>query len=205
MILTPLLNLISSYNYLKVSIVFISIVVIGYFIGKLVSFILKIILNKILGFDSWLHSRGIAQEYSITNIILSIIRFFIYFYFIGYAFKILPYNISIIGILLLSVLNYLLIIILSMIIAFIMLEMIIKTSIEPILNNIKYKSEMMTLLRFITMFFVLVLLLSYLNLLSPILLYLFIILFSGMIIPISIALGIALGDLFKEKIKDLKK
>ncbi|BFI73057.1 hypothetical protein YN1_0440 [Nanoarchaeota archaeon] len=202
--LSTIITQIFSYNTLELFLIFVAIIVLGYFIGKLVAFLLKIVLNKILGLDNWLHEKGILINKSLTSIIINIVKFFIYFYFIGYAFYIIPYT-SFIGTTIFNILNYLLAIILLMIISYAMMEILIKSSIEQVLENNKYKDYLLYFLKFIIMFFVLVLILSYLNLLSPVLLYLFVILFAGIVISISVAIGIALADIIKKKIREIIK
>ncbi|MGC9079815.1 MAG: hypothetical protein ACP5G1_03705, partial [Nanopusillaceae archaeon] len=186
-------------------ILFISIIILGYFLGKVISILLKIILNKILGLDSWLHKKGIFKEQSFSNLIINVIKFFIYFYFVGYAFFVIPneYLISI-GNMITSSLNYLIIIILSMIVAYGMIEYVSISILEPFLNGIKYKNLFIASFKFISMYFIFILVLSYINLLSPVLLYLFIILFGGIVLTFSISFGIAFGYYLKRKFKDLK-
>lgn len=193
-----------SYNTLKVILIFISIVLIGYFVGKLVALILKIILRNILGLDKWLHDKQIMTAYSFTDLIVNITKFFIYFYFVGLSFYIISYFNSI-GILIFEILNNLLIIILVMIIAYAMSEFMLRSFLYPAIQNFKYVNFIFGSIRFIVLFFILVLTLSYLNILSPVLLYMFIILFGGIVISISIAIGIALGDILKEKFREIIK
>ena len=193
-----------NYNILKIILISISIIIIGYFIGKLIALILKIILKKFLGLDKWLHDKQIMTTYSFTDLIVNITKFFIYFYFIGFSFYIVPYS-SNIGILIFDILNNLLTIIVVMIISYAMMEFILRSFLYPAIQNFKYVNFVSGSIRFIVLFFILVLTLSYLNILSPVLLYMFIILFSGIVISISIAIGIALGDVLKEKIRDIIK
>jgi len=193
-----------NYDMLKIILISVSIIIIGYFIGKLIALILKIILKKVLGLDKWLQDKQIMTTYSLTDLIVNIAKFFIYFYFIGFSFYIIPY-ISNIGILIFDILNNLLTIIVVMIISYAMTEFILRSFLYPVIQNFKYVNLILGSIRFIVLFFILVLTLSYLNLLSPVLLYMFIILFGGIIISISIAIGIALGDVLKEKIRDIIK
>ena len=193
-----------SYNTLKVMLIFISIVLIGYFVGKLVALILKIILKNILGLDKWLHDKQIMTTYSFTDLIVNITKFFIYFYFVGLSFYVTSYF-SNIGILIFEILNNLLIIIIVMIISYAMSEFMLRSFLYPSIQNFKYVNFILSSIRFIILFFILVLTLSYLNILSPVLLYMFIILFSGIVISISIAIGIALGDILKEKFREVIK
>jgi hypothetical protein len=189
---------------LKIILISISIIIIGYFIGKLIALMLKIILKKILGLDKWLHDKQIMTTYSLTDLIVNIVKFFIYFYFIGFSFYIIPY-VSNIGMLIFDILNNLLTIIVVMIISYAMTEFILRSFLYPAIQNFKYVNFILGSIRFIVLFFILVLTLSYLNILSPVLLYMFIILFGGIVISISIAIGIALGDVLKEKIRDIIK
>jgi hypothetical protein len=189
---------------LKIILISVSIIIIGYFIGKLIALILKIILKKVLGLDKWLQDKQIMTTYSLTDLIVNIAKFFIYFYFIGFSFYIIPY-ISNIGILIFDILNNLLTIIVVMIISYAMTEFILRSFLYPAIQNFKYVNLILGSIRFIVLFFVLVLTLSYLNLLSPVLLYMFIILFGGIITSISIAMGIALGNILKEKFRDIIK
>jgi hypothetical protein len=193
-----------NYNILEIILISASIIIIGYFIGKLIALILKIILKKVLGLDKWLHDKQIMTTYSLTDLIVNIVKFFIYFYFIGFSFYIIPY-ISNIGILIFDILNNLLTIIVVMIISYAMTEFILRSFLYPAIQNFKYVNFILGSIRFIVLFFILVLTLSYLNLLSPVLFYMFIILFGGIITSISIAIGIALGDVLKEKIRDIIK
>jgi len=193
-----------SYNTLKVMLIFISIVLIGYFVGKLVALILKIILKNILGLDKWLHDKRIMTTYSLTDLIVNITKFFIYFYFVGLSFYVISYF-SNIGILIFEILNNLLIIIIVMIISYAMSEFMLRSFLYPSIQNFKYVNFILSSIRFIVLFFILVLTLSYLNILSPVLLYMFIILFGGIVISISIAIGIALGDILKEKFREIIK
>jgi len=193
-----------NYDMLKIILISASIIIIGYFIGKLIALILKIILKKILGLDKWLHDKHIMTTYSLTDLIVNIVKFFIYFYFIGFSFYIIPY-VSNIGMLIFDILNNLLTIILVMIISYAMTEFILRSFLYPAIQNFKYVNFMLSSIRFIVLFFILVLTLSYLNILSPVLLYMFIILFGGIVISISIAIGIALGNILKEKIRDIIK
>ena len=193
-----------SYNTLKIMLIFISIVLIGYFVGKLVALILKIILKNILGLDKWLHDKQIMTKYSFTDLIVNITKFFIYFYFVGLSFYVISYF-SNIGILIFEILNNLLIMIIVMIISYAMSEYMLRSFLYPSIQNFKYVNFILGSIRFIVLFFILVLTLSYLNILSPVLLYMFIILFSGIIISISIAIGIALGDILKEKFREIIK
>jgi len=193
-----------SYNTLKAMLIFISIVLIGYFVGKLVALILKIILKNILGLDKWLHDKRIMTTYSFTDLIVNITKFFIYFYFVGLSFYVISYF-SNIGILIFEILNNLLIIIIVMIISYAMSEFMLRSFLYPAIQNFKYVNFILGSIRFIILFFILVLTLSYLNILSPVLLYMFIILFGGIIISISIAVGIALGDILKEKFREIIK
>ena len=193
-----------SYNTLKAMLIFISIVLIGYFVGKLVALILKIILKNILGLDKWLHDKRIMATYSLTDLIVNITKFFIYFYFVGLSFYVISYF-SNIGILIFEILNNLLIIIIVMIISYAMSEFMLRSFLYPAIQNFKYVNFILSSIRFIVLFFILVLTLSYLNILSPVLLYMFIILFGGIIISISIAIGIALGDILKEKFREIIK
>jgi len=193
-----------NYDMLKIILISVSIIIIGYFIGKLIALILKIILKKVLGLDKWLQDKQIMTTYSLTDLIVNIVKFFIYFYFIGFSFYIIPY-ISNIGILIFDILNNLLTIIVVMIISYAMTEFILRSFLYPVIQNFKYVNLIFGSIRFIVLFFILVLTLSYLNLLSPVLLYMFIILFGGIIISISIAMGIALGNILKEKIRDIIK
>jgi hypothetical protein len=189
---------------LKIILISVSIIIIGYFIGKLIALILKIILKKFLGLDKWLQDKQIMTTYSLTDLIVNIAKFFIYFYFIGFSFYIIPY-ISNIGILIFDILNNLLTIIMVMIISYAMMEFILRSFLYPAIQNFKYVNFILGSIRFIVLFFILVLTLSYLNILSPVLLYMFIILFGGIVISISIAIGIALGDVLKEKFRDIIK
>jgi len=193
-----------SYNTLKAMLIFISIVLIGYFVGKLVALILKIILKNILGLDKWLHDKQIMTTYSFTDLIVNITKFFIYFYFVGLSFYVISYF-SNIGILIFEILNNLLIIIIVMIISYAMSEFMLRSFLYPAIQNFKYVNFILSSIRFIILFFILVLTLSYLNILSPVLLYMFIILFGGIVISISIAIGIALGDILKEKFREIIK
>jgi len=193
-----------NYNILKIIVISVSIIIIGYFIGKLAALILKIILKKILGLDRWLHDKQIMTTYSLTDLLVNIVKFFIYFYFIGLSFYIVPY-VRNIGILIFNILNSLLIIIVVIIISYAMMEFILRSFLYPLIQNFRYANFILGLIRFIVLFFVLVLTLSYLNLLSPVLLYMFIILFGGIVISISIAIGIALADILKEKFRDIIK
>ena len=193
-----------SYNTLKAMLIFISIVLIGYFVGKLVALILKIILKNILGLDKWLHDKRIMTTYSFTDLIVNITKFFIYFYFVGLSFYVISYF-SNIGILIFEILNNLLIIIIVMIISYAMSEFMLRSFLYPAIQNFKYVNFILSSIRFIILFFILVLTLSYLNILSPVLLYMFIILFGGIVISISIAIGIALGDILKEKFREIIK
>ena len=193
-----------NYDMLKIILISVSIIIIGYFIGKLISLILKIILKKILGLDKWLHDKQIMTTYSLTDLIVNIVKFFIYFYFIGFSFYIIPY-VSNIGMLIFDILNNLLTIIVVMIISYAMTEFILRSFLYPAIQDFKYVNFILGSIRFIVLFFILVLTLSYLNILSPVLLYMFIILFGGIVISISIAIGIALGDVLKEKIRDIIK
>jgi hypothetical protein len=193
-----------SYNTLKAMLIFISIVLIGYFVGKLVALILKIILKNILGLDKWLHDKRIMTTYSFTDLIVNITKFFIYFYFVGLSFYVISYF-SNIGILIFEILNNLLIIIIVMIISYAMSEFMLRSFLYPAIQNFKYVNFILGSIRFIVLFFILVLTLSYLNILSPVLLYMFIILFGGIVISISIAIGIALGDILKEKFREIIK
>ena len=189
---------------LKIIVISISIMIIGYFIGKLIALILKIILKKVLGLDKWLHDKQIMTAYSFTDLTVNIAKFFIYFYFIGFSFYIVPY-VSNIGIIIFNILNSLLIIIIVIIISYAMMEFILRSFLYPAIQNFKYVNFISGSIRFTVLFFILVLTLSYLNILSPVLLYMFIILFGGIVISISIAIGIALGDVLKEKIRDIIK
>ena len=193
-----------NYDMLKIILISVSIIIIGYFIGKLIALILKIILKKVLGLDKWLKDKQIMTTYSLTDLIVNIAKFFIYFYFIGFSFYIIPY-ISNIGILIFNILNNLLTIIVVMIISYAMTEFILRSFLYPAIQDFKYVNFILGSIRFIVLFFVLVLTLSYLNLLSPVLFYMFIILFGGIIISISIAIGIALGNILKEKFRDIIK
>jgi len=193
-----------NYNMLKIIVISISIMIIGYFIGKLIALILKIILKKVLGLDKWLHDKQIMTAYSFTDLTVNIAKFFIYFYFIGFSFYIVPY-VSNIGIIIFNILNSLLIIIIVIIISYAMMEFILRSFLYPAIQNFKYVNFISGSIRFTVLFFILVLTLSYLNILSPVLLYMFIILFGGIVISISIAIGIALGDILKEKIRDIIK
>jgi len=193
-----------NYDMLKIILISVSIIIIGYFIGKLIALILKIILKKVLGLDKWLKDKQIMTTYSLTDLIVNIVKFFIYFYFIGFSFYIIPY-ISNIGILIFNILNNLLTIIVVMIISYAMTEFILRSFLYPAIQDFKYVNFILGSIRFIVLFFVLVLTLSYLNLLSPVLFYMFIILFGGIIISISIAIGIALGNILKEKFRDIIK
>jgi hypothetical protein len=193
-----------NYNILIIILIFISIIIIGYFIGKFIALILKIILKKVLGLDKWLQDRQIMTTYSLTDLIVNIVKFFIYFYFIGFSFYIIPY-ISNIGILIFDILGNLLIIIIVIIISYAMMEFLLRSFLYPVIQNFRYVNFILSSIRFVVLFFILVLTLSYLNLLSPVLLYMFIILFSGIIISISIAIGIALGNILKEKFRDIIK
>ena len=193
-----------NYNILEIILISVSIIIIGYFIGKLIALILKIILKKVLGLDKWLQDKQIMTTYSLTDLIVNIAKFFIYFYFIGFSFYIIPY-IKNIGIIIFNILNNLLTIIVVMIISYAMTEFILRSFLYPAIQNFKYVNFILGSIRFIVLFFVLVLTLSYLNLLSPVLLYMFIILFGGIITSISIAIGIALGNILKEKFRDIIK
>jgi len=193
-----------NYNILEIILISASIIIIGYFIGKLIALILKIILKKVLGLDKWLQDKQIMTKYSLTDLIVNIAKFFIYFYFIGFSFYIIPY-IKNIGIIIFNILNNLLTIIVVMIISYAMTEFILRSFLYPAIQDFKYVNFILGSIRFIVLFFVLVLTLSYLNLLSPVLFYMFIILFGGIIISISIAIGIALADILKEKFRDIIK
>jgi len=193
-----------NYNILEIILISASIIIIGYFIGKLIALILKIILKKVLGLDKWLQDKQIMTKYSLTDLIVNIAKFFIYFYFIGFSFYIIPY-VSNIGILIFDILNSLLIIIVVIIISYAMMEFILRSFLYPAIQDFKYVNFILGSIRFIVLFFVLVLTLSYLNLLSPVLFYMFIILFGGIVISISIAIGIALADILKEKFRDIIK
>jgi hypothetical protein len=193
-----------NYDMLKIILISVSIIIIGYFIGKLIALILKIILKKVLGLDKWLQDKQIMTTYSLTDLIVNIAKFFIYFYFIGFSFYIIPY-ISNIGILIFDILDNLLIIIVVIIISYAMMEFILRSFLYPAIQDFKYVNFILGSIRFIVLFFVLVLTLSYLNLLSPVLFYMFIILFGGIVISISIAMGIALGNILKEKFRDIIK
>ncbi|MFP3167085.1 MAG: hypothetical protein RXQ68_01520 [Candidatus Nanopusillus sp.] len=193
-----------NYDMLKIVLISVSIIIIGYFIGKLIALILNIILKKVLGLDKWLHDKQIMTTYPLTDLIVNIVKFFIYFYFIGFSFYIVPY-ISNIGILIFDILNNLLIIIIVIIISYAMMEFILRSFLYPAIQNFKYLNFILGSIRFIVLFFILVLTLSYLNILSPVLLYMFIILFGGIVISISIAIGIALGNVLKEKFRDIIK
>jgi len=193
-----------NYNILEIILISVSIIIIGYFIGKLIALILKIILKKVLGLDKWLQDKQIMTTYSLTDLIVNIAKFFIYFYFIGFSFYIIPY-IKNIGIIIFNILNNLLTIIVVMIISYAMTEFILRSFLYPAIQDFKYVNFILGSIRFIVLFFVLVLTLSYLNLLSPVLFYMFIILFGGIIISISIAIGIALADILKEKFRDIIK
>ncbi len=193
-----------NYNTLKAILIFIFIVLIGYFVGKLVALILKIILKNVLGLDKWLHDKQIMTTYPFTDLIVNTTKFFIYFYFVGLSFYVIPYF-SNIGILIFEILNNLLIIIIVMIISYAMSEFMLRSFLYPAIQNFKYVNFILNSIRFIVLFFILVLTLSYLNILSPVLFYMFIILFGGIIISISIAIGIALGDILKEKFRDIIK
>jgi len=57
-----------NYNILKIIVISISIIIIGYFIGKLIELILKIILKKVLGLDNRLHDKHIMTTYSFTDL-----------------------------------------------------------------------------------------------------------------------------------------
>ena len=193
-----------NYNILKIIVISISIIIIGYFIGKLIALILKIILKNVLGLDKWLHDKQIMTTYSFTDLIVNIAKFFIYFYFIGFSFYIVPY-VSNIGTIIFNILNSLLIIIIVIIISYAMMEFILRSFLYPAIQNFKYVNFILGSIRFTVLFFILVLMLSYLNILSPVLLYMFIILFGGIVISISIAIGIALGDVLKERFRDIIK
>jgi hypothetical protein len=193
-----------NYNILKIIVISASIIIIGYFIGKLIALILKIILKKVLGLDRWLYDKQIMTTYSLTDLIVNVTKFFIYFYFIGFAFYIVPYT-SNIGTLIFNILSSLLIIIVVIIISYAMMEFILRYFLYPAIQNFKYVNFILGSIRFIVLFFMLVLTLSYLNLLSPVLLYMFIILFGGIVISISIAIGIALSDILKERFRDIIK
>jgi hypothetical protein len=193
-----------NYNILKIILISASIIIIGYFIGKLIALILKIILKKVLGLDKWLQDKQIMTKYSLTDLIVNIAKFSIYFYFIGFSFYIVPY-VSNIGILIFDILNSLLIIIVVIIISYAMMEFILRSFLYPAIQNFKYANFILNSIRFIVLFFILILTLSYLNLLSPVLFYMFIILFGGIVISISIAIGIALADILKEKFRDIIK
>jgi hypothetical protein len=193
-----------NYNILEIILISASIIIIGYFIGKLIALILKIILKKVLGLDKWLQDKQIMTKYSLTDLIVNIAKFSIYFYFIGFSFYIVPY-VSNIGILIFDILNSLLIIIVVIIISYAMMEFILRSFLYPAIQNFKYVNFILDSIRFIVLFFILILTLSYLNLLSPVLFYMFIILFGGIVISISIAIGIALADILKEKFRDIIK
>jgi len=193
-----------NYNILEIILISASIIIIGYFIGKLIALILKIILKKVLGLDKWLQDKQIMTKYSLTDLIVNIAKFSIYFYFIGFSFYIVPY-VSNIGILIFDILNSLLIIIVVIIISYAMMEFILRSFLYPAIQNFKYVNFILNSIRFIVLFFILILTLSYLNLLSPVLFYMFIILFGGIVISISIAIGIALADILKEKFRDIIK
>jgi hypothetical protein len=193
-----------NYNILKIIVISASIIIIGYFIGKLIALILKIILKKVLGLDRWLYDKQIMTTYSLTDLIVNVTKFFIYFYFIGFAFYIVPYT-SNIGTLIFNILSSLLIIIVVIIISYAMMEFILRSFLYPAIQNFKYVNFILGSIRFTVLFFILVLTLSYLNILSPVLLYMFIILFGGIVISISIAIGIALSDILKERFRDIIK
>jgi len=125
-----------NYNILKIIVISVSIIIIGYFIGKLTALILKIILKKILGLDRWLHDKQIMTAYSLTDLLVNIVKFFIYFYFIGFSFYIVPY-VRNIGILIFNILNSLLIIIVVIIISYAMMEFILRSFLYPSIQNFK--------------------------------------------------------------------
>lgn len=66
------------------------ILIVGYIIGKLVGSFVKIFLTKILGLDKWLEMKGLADAafgISISGFISGIVKWYVYFIFIGLAIE----------------------------------------------------------------------------------------------------------------------
>jgi len=178
------------------------ILILGYFIGRLAKVLIKIVLKRIIGIDKWLEMKGIKVfRGEFSEVVSTIVKDFIYL--ISFAYALIYSGVDILislGNIFIAVLSYLFIIAIIMI----MVHLLTKVFLEDILSSLFFFGKNETLLRIISIFIytiALIVTLDYLGLLSKALLYIFLIVFGGFVIFVSVMFGIAYGDKIRETIK----
>lgn len=178
------------------------ILILGYFIGRLAKVLIKIVLKRIIGVDKWLDMKGIKVfRGEFSEVVSTIVKDFIYL--ISFAYALIYSGVDILislGNIFIAVLSYLFIIAIIMI----MVHLLTKVFLEDILSSLFFFGKNETLLRIISIFIytiALIVTLDYLGLLSKALLYIFLIVFGGFVIFVSVMFGIAYGDKIRETIK----
>jgi len=178
------------------------ILILGYFVGRFVKILTKFILRKVMGIDRWLEMKNIRifrGEFSETVSVIA--KDFVYLLFFAYALIYSDIDILVgLGRIFITAISYLSIIAVIMI----MVHLLIKVFLEDLLSSLSFigKNEVLFKVALATVYVVsLVVTLDYLGLLSKALLYIFLIVFGGFVIFVSVMLGIAYGDKIKEMIK----
>ncbi|RIB35295.1 MAG: hypothetical protein BXU00_02075 [Candidatus Nanoclepta minutus] len=180
----------------------IGILILGYFVGRLVKVILKFILKKVIGLDKLLEIKNVKVfRGEVSDTIATIAKDFTYLIFIAYSLIYSKVDVLVtLGNIFLTVLSYILTIVAIMIIV----HLIVKVFLEDILGKLSFFESNRIFLSFISALVYIIafiITLDYLNLLSKALLYIFLIFFGSFMIFISVTLGVAYGEEVKGIIK----
>jgi len=193
-------------EYLPGIIEAIIILIVGYIVGRLIGATIKIFLVRVLGLDRWLEMKGLADAafgISISSFISGLIKWYVYLVFIGAAVGRL--NIPLLAPYMYNVVNYLPKIIAAaaiLLFGLVLGEWLKRKVLE---TEIALKDELASVAKFIVVVIFLVTALNTAMVEATPILWMLVIVFGGVILALSIAIGIALGLILKDELRPYVK
>ena len=183
----------------------IGLLILGYVIGKSIGLLTKFLLKNVLGLDRWLEMKGIkAFEGKVSLILSNIVKWYIYVYFISEAlFQSKIKVLEDIGVSLAYVTPSIFLAIFIFVIGLLVIELITREVITSFDIPEKQKPIIIKIIRFIGIYAISVFALSQTGIDTTILIYMLVIIFAGVVLAISIAVGIAFGFALKDKASDI--
>ena len=183
----------------------IGLLILGYVIGKSIGLLTKFLLKNVLGLYRWLEMKGIkAFEGKVSLILSNIVKWYIYVYFISEAlFQSKIKVLEDIGVSLAYVTPSIFLAIFIFVIGLLVIELITREVITSFDIPEKQKPIIIKIIRFIGIYAISVFALSQTGIDTTILIYMLVIIFAGVVLAISIAVGIAFGFALKDKASDI--
>lgn len=193
-------------EYLPGLIEAIIILIVGYIVGRLIGAAIKIFLVRVIGLDKWLEMKGLTDAafgISISSFISGLIKWYIYLVFIGAAVSRL--NIPLLAPYMYNVVNYLPKIIAAaaiLLFGLVLGEWLKRKVLE---TKIALRNELASVAKFVVVVIFLVTALNTAMVEATPILWVLIIAFGGIILALSIAVGIALGLILKDELRPYVK